>query len=330
MKLLERDWKLTKTSAAGAIYGALSYLEGNQLSLVDVMGLTGHAFRMNIDPKKIHPAGPTAFPGGYILRRNLCNLGYTSSLAEPETPVPPEKLAQTFSLIQDSIDKGLPAISYDLFTTEFGLIYGYDDEKQEFYAKDPSKDGTIAYEDFTERKGFLFITTISEKLAHSKYEMLRMALEMIVDHARGREWNHIFNENFVMGLEGFDAWIQVFERGNVDPLGNAYNLDVIADARQFAVKFLEELSTKWDGGNVVERNVRELAKKACKHYLISAEAFHELSSLFPFPDGGKPIVHKQTAIELLRKAKAAEVEGLVLLEKMLHLMKGYYSEKWIY
>ncbi|MEN2767579.1 hypothetical protein [Ornithinibacillus xuwenensis] len=332
MNIHERDWTTTRTSAASAIYGALSYLDENAFSLIDVMGLTGHAFRMNIDPKKVHPAGPTAFPGGYILRRNLCNLGFTSCLADPAAPVPPDKLQKTFSIIQESIDHGIPAISYDLFSTEFGLIYGYDDDSQEFYAKDPSNDGVITYADFSEAKGFIFITTISEKLPHSKYEMLRMALDMIVDHARGREWNHIFNGNFVMGLDGFEAWIKVFEKGTVDPLGNAYNAAVIADARQFAVKFLEELTMKWNGTNVVERGVRKLAGEAREFYIVSAEAFEQLTRLFPFPNGGIPNDHNSSnkAIELLRNAEAAEHEGIKVIEKLLQFMKGYYSEKWIY
>ncbi|WP_240764884.1 hypothetical protein [Paenibacillus dendritiformis] len=78
---LDRDWNVTWTSAAAAVHGAVSYTDKKHLSLVDVMGYTGHAFRMNIDPGTINAAGPTSFPGGYILRRNLCNLGFTSCLA---------------------------------------------------------------------------------------------------------------------------------------------------------------------------------------------------------------------------------------------------------
>ncbi|WP_245954720.1 hypothetical protein [Paenibacillus flagellatus] len=196
-----RDWTKTWTTAASAVYGAVSYTDKKGFTLVDVMGLTGHAFRLNIDPAEVNVAGPTSFPGGYILRRNLCNLGYTSSMGEASVPVSPEKLERTIALVQRSIDKGYPAIAFDLFTPEFGLLYGYDDEKQLFYGKDVSREGTISYADFGHPKiHVLFLVTIEDSLPHSKYEMLRMALDMIVDHARGREWTHVFKDRYAIGL----------------------------------------------------------------------------------------------------------------------------------
>lgn len=190
--LKQKDWSKTMTSAATAIHASVVYTDKKHYSLVDVMGITGHAFRINIDPDHIDVAGPTMFPGGYVIRRNLCNLGFISSLSDTEKPFTPEKVEKVLALIQQSIDKGIPAISCDLFNPEFGLIYGYDDEKQLFHVKDGSKVGTLSYSDFVENRNMLWVTTISESLPHSKYETLRMALDMIVDHARGREWQHIF------------------------------------------------------------------------------------------------------------------------------------------
>ncbi|MUK88562.1 hypothetical protein GMD78_09185 [Ornithinibacillus sp. L9] len=332
VKAKEKDWSTTWTSAAGAIHGAISYHEDNELSLIDVMGLTGHAFRINIDPIEVNVAGPTSFPGGYILRRNLCNLGYISCLADSETPVLPERLAKTIALIQDSVDRGFPAICFDLFIPEFGLIYGYDDEKQEFYAKDSSQEGVVSYEKFADVKGVLFATTISEKLPHSKYEKLRMALDMIVDHTRGNEWKHIFKDKYKIGLSGYDAWIHVMEKRKADPTGNAFNVAVVSDAREFATKFLQELTLKWDGENVVERSVRELAGEAANHYAEVAKSLVEMRTLFPFPQGGNAQDSgiADQAIRLLRRAQEAEEQGVKLLERLLHFMKAYHSEKWIY
>src|SRR5690606_38586247 len=110
------------------------YTDKKNYTLVDVMGITGHAFRINIDPKRIDVSGPTMFPGGYIIRRNLCNLGFISNLSDTDKPFTPAKVEQVFALIQQSIDRGIPAIAFDLFIPEFGLIYGYDDEQQLFHA----------------------------------------------------------------------------------------------------------------------------------------------------------------------------------------------------
>jgi hypothetical protein len=329
----EKDWSVTRTSAASAIYGAVRNTDKKELTLVDVMGITGHAFRMNIDPQMINAAGPTSFPGGYILRRNLCNLGFTSCLADAGSPILPEKVEHTIALVQESIDLGVPAIVYDLFIPEFGLIYGYDDELQVFHAKDVSKDGTLTYTQFADPKiGLLFVVTISESLPHSKYEMLRMALDMILDHARGREWTHVFKDQFAIGLAGYDAWISVMERQGADEFGNAYNTAVISDAREYATQFLRDLARRWDGTNVVERTVRKQAADAAEHYAVVAEAFRQLRELFPFPQGGKPKDPEtaEHAIKLLIQAKEAETKGVEVLEQLFDFMKAYHSEKWIH
>ncbi|WP_096186492.1 hypothetical protein [Evansella halocellulosilytica] len=330
--LKKEDWTSTWTSAAAAIHGAVKYTEKKDLNLVDVMGLTGHAFRINIDLKEINVAGPTAMPGGYIVRRNLCNLGFTSNLADGEAPITPEILEQTIELIQESVDRGIPAIVFDMFIPEFGLIYGYDDNKKVFYAKDTSRDGEVTYEDFADVRGVLYASTISESLPHSKYEMLRMALDMIIDHARGREWQHIFEGKFVTGLNAYDIWIDVLEKRGADPNGNAYNAQVVSDAREFAAKFLYELTVKWDGTNVVERGVRKFAGLAAKHYADVAKALIEFREMFPFPHGGEPANREQAdrAIQLLKKAKEAEEQGVEQLEVLHGFMKAYYCEKWIH
>lgn len=329
--LKQKDWIKTKTSAAAAIHAAVAYTDKKHFSLVDVMGITGHAFRINIEPDHIDVIGPTMFPGGYLVRRNLCNLGFISNLSDTDKPFTPEKVEKVLALIQQSIDQGIPAISYDLFVPEFGLIYGYDDERQLFHAKDVSKEGTISYSDFVENRNMLWITTISESLPHSKYETLRMALDMIVDHARGREWQGIFAGDYMIGLAGYDAWISCMQRRKADPLGNAYNIAVVSDAREFAAQFLRELAIRWNGDNVVERTVRKMAAEAAAHYSKSAAALIEIRELFPFPHGGRPDdpVVADRAVELLRAAKEAEVHGVKVLERLLDFMKAYWSETWI-
>ncbi|KRE49363.1 hypothetical protein [Paenibacillus sp. Soil522] len=330
---IDRDWSKTWTSAAAAIHGAVSYTDKNQLTLTDVMGFTGHAFRMNIDPESINAAGPTSFPGGYILRRNLCNLGFTSCLADPSAPLTPDKVERTIALVQQSIDRGVPAIAFDLFTPEFGLIYGYDDDKQQFHAKDHAKDGTLTYAQFADPKiDLLFVTTISESLPHSKYEMLRMALSMIVDHARGKEWTHVFGNKFAQGLAGYEAWINVMKLRRADEHGNAFNLLVIGDAREFAARFLREIAFRWDGSNVVERTVRKHAGDAAVHYKAVAAAFGQLRERFPFPDGGHPKDPNTAdqAIQLLQHAQEAETKGVEQLEQLFHFMGEYHSEIWVH
>lgn len=330
-EIVTKDWSKTWTSAAAAIHGAVSYTDKKHYTLVDVMGITSHAFRINIDPVQIHVAGPTMFPGGYMARRALCNLGFISNLSDTEKPYTPEKVEQVMALIHQSIDRGIPAISFDLLVPEFGLIYGYDDEQQLFHVKDVSGEAALSYNDFVEKRNMLWVSTIEEGLPHSKYETLRLALDMIVDHARGREWQHIFKKTYKIGLAGYDAWISCMERWAADPFGNAYNIAVVSDAREFAGKFLRDLSFAWNGTNKVERVVRDFSAEAAKHYEAAAAALVEMREMFPFPEGGNPGDSRQAdkAIELLKAAKEAEIEGVKTLEKLLECMKGYWCDTWI-
>lgn len=327
-----KDWGKTWTTAAAAIHGALTYTDKKQLSLIDVMGLTGHAFRINIDPLKVDVSGPTSFPGGYMIRRNLCNLGFTCSLADPAVPVTPDKLERVITLIQQSIDRGFPAIGWDLFIPEFGLIYGYDDEKQCFYAKDVSKDGTLSYATYGQAKFVLFAVTIGESLPQTKSESLRLALDVILDHARGREWQHIFKDKYIPGLAAYDAWIQVFAERKADEVGNAYNTAVVADARRFAARFLRELPTKWGADTGLDRNVRKLAEEAAAHFEDTAASLWILHEMFPFPRGGEPNDPGEAdrAIQLLKQAKEAETKGIEVLEKLQKVIQVFPVDQWIH
>jgi hypothetical protein len=93
---------------------------------------------------------------------------------------------------------------------------------------------------------------------------------------------------------------------------NAYNTAVVSDAREFASQFLQELTVRWDGTNVVERTVRKLAGEAAEHYAVVAETLAEMREMFPFPQGGAPreAASAGRAVALLHRAKEAETHGM--------------------
>ncbi len=109
-----------------------------------------------------------------------------------------------------------------------------------------------------------------------------------------------------------------FRKGTVDPFGNAYNLAVVCCAREFASQFFREFPSKWIGSTSVEKELIELSKAAAVHYEEVAESLRGLRNLFPFPQGGEPNdpVNVERAVSLLEEAKAAEVQGVQILQKM--------------
>lgn len=324
LKAIEFDH--TWTQAAEAMYGVVTYTEKKHLTLVDVMGYTGHAFRININGQTADVAGPTAFDWEAVLSKGMKNLGFktgASSRIAGQSPTP-EQLTEAIGMIQDSIDNGLPVIAWDLFIPEFGLIYGYDDERRIFKAKDVTKDGELPYEKLGKGEvGELFVLPVTGLVDTDKYEALQGALEMIITHARNKPEGTFECEGYESGLAGYDAWMNVFRKRTADPFGNAYNVQHVSCARDFAWKFLYTLAAEWEGDAEADKRIRELALTAAGHYGQAAEALHPLADMFPFPAGGEPNKdeHAEFAIRQLEKAKTAEEQGVAQLEEMVRLLK---------
>ncbi|MGF7030284.1 hypothetical protein J2T17_001189 [Paenibacillus mucilaginosus] len=318
---------MTWTSAAQALWNLTRYTNTPDLTLTEVMGYTSHAFRININPANVDVAGPTSFPWRRLLSEGMANLGFRTACAEsaPLTPPSDDELEKALVLTQRSIDRGIPAMAWDLFIPEFGVLYGYDDEKKAFEARDVQQDGLLPYASLGRgRIGELFVLTLEDPLPlHlDRQAMLRGALEMIVRHARdNEEGEHACT--YRNGLAGYDAWIEAFRGGSVSPMGNAYNAALVADARYHAAEFLQELQAVWAGDRPVEQTVRRLALDAERHYRRVHEALAGLLPLFPFPQGGSPD-DPDTAAQaaaLLGEAKSAEEEGVRTLEAMLAALR---------
>jgi hypothetical protein len=309
----ERTW----TSAAQAIYGAIRMAGNQELTLTDVMGLTAHAFRICIHPENVNAAGPTRHSFGVYIKRSILNLGFTSTAYLPFAhfkPPAPEHSVHAIRLIQDSIDRSTPVISWDLFTPEFGIIYGYDDEKRVFYAKDKASDGELAYEQLGRgATSQIFVLALKQYTPLTTVDALRGMLSMVIHHAYG---NEVGLPGFSTGLKAFDAWIAAFSGGKVEESGNAYNVAVINDARQYAIHFLRQLPVYGMMPDI--SYILEVVHRVIPIYDAIAKLFAELAVLFPYPNGGEPNnpVYANQAIELLKKISELEIKGINQLEQI--------------
>ncbi|WGU94360.1 hypothetical protein QJQ58_28375 [Paenibacillus dendritiformis] len=313
------DWTMTWTSAAQAIYALLPYTDKKErYTLTDVMGVSGHAFRINIHPADVNAAGPTMFDPEQLLEDGLHLLGFsTEPLHGFSTPATPEQLREAIEFAQASIDRGLPVIGWSLFVPEFGLIYGYDDEKQELYCRDPRQDGALPYAKLNELPmKFVYMLRVTDSQDVDPLEAWTKGLRSIIEFARGQA--PTLSAEYKHGLAGYDAWMEAFRHRTVDPFGNAYNTAVVCCAREFGVRFLESFPERWTGDSEREEALRRLGAEAAKHYGAVAEALRGLQRLFPFPQGGEPNdpASASEAEALLKAAKAAEEQGGVALERM--------------
>jgi hypothetical protein len=294
------------------------------MSLMDVMGYTAHAFRIIINRKTVDVGSYSFFDWKLHHAKVMQNLGFSVLTAGKQTnsPPTPEELEEAISYIQDSIDRGVPALGWDLFIPEWGVIYGYDDEKRVFRCRDMEKDGELPYEKLGRGEATeLYVLTIIGSHPKDSQSMLKGALKIAVNDAYHQYTEMDYNN--CNGLAAYDAWIEAFNNRTVDPFGNAVNIVKICEAREFAIRFLLELSTNWAGLTPLDEELRNLAKEASETYGVVAKQLIEMRNMFPFPQSGEPNneVVAEHALELLEEAKDAEVRGVQLLERMLELLK---------
>ncbi|WP_238402985.1 hypothetical protein [Paenibacillus mesophilus] len=120
----------TWTTAVSALYGLLESADAD-FSLPMLMGLTGQAFRINIEPETVNIGGPTIYHYGEILSRGLRNIGFNTTflyervnrpeyaernvhLVDPKVKTEearlkrslPDSLPEALSLIHRSLDRG--------------------------------------------------------------------------------------------------------------------------------------------------------------------------------------------------------------------------------
>ncbi|MFK7692795.1 hypothetical protein [Paenibacillus sp. HJGM_3] len=302
----------------------MQYTDKKDLSRTDIMGLTAHAFRIIVDREEVEVGSYSFFDWQLRHAEALRNLGFTVRTTGKQNHVSPtpEELETALEMIQTSLDAGIPALSWDLFIPEWGVIYGYDDETRMLQCRDVRRDGEMPYEklgrgEVTE----LYLLTITDSKPVDRQTMLRGALKLALEHAHIQQFPVEESAGHANGLAAFDAWIHALERRTANPFGNAVNTGKVCDAREFAVQFLQELAD--NGSEPGDEPLRRLARQAAEQYAIVAGILSIMRDMFPFPHGGVPgdEAVATRAIELLTEAKNAETEGVELLAQMLDLLE---------
>lgn len=316
----------TLSTMAQAMYSIIRYTDRSDLTLVDVMGFTTHAFRIRIDADKVDTGGPVAHVWEPFYRNGLQNLGFSSICYDPIIfPVPLEHIEHALTLIQATIDRGIPAISFALHSAEFNVIFGYDDERRELHLKDQCGVVCVPYEKLGEGK--ILVICIEQVVGFDRLTALKSALGMALFHSHHQEPGLHQYKN---GFAAYDAWIHAFKEGTIDEIGNAYNLAFVGDARRVAVRFLLDFVEKWPsdhprnheqlhGSTPLKSFICELLEKTAEHYSEVVRCFELLQGMFPFPNGGNPRDTAQAAkaVHYLEQSKAAE-------EKAIHLLGRVY------
>lgn len=206
----------------------------------DIIATSGFAFRMWVAPD-LCPSATSIW--SFDEQKNWIESGgltcdYIDRLWGQES-IEEERRLAAIDMIKKSIDNGIAAISWDIGVPEWGLITGYDDEKQKLATLSVTgEESEMDYLNLGKREipilNVLTVTGINNK---SQDDIISDTLKIAKAHLNGEEWCD--NKK---GLEAYPALISFLE-SDFDPnlsWNLEYYLGTYAALKYYAWKFFEK------------------------------------------------------------------------------------------
>lgn len=314
------DIEVAWTSLAGALAGALRAL-GEPRSIAEIMGLGGLAFRLALPAEGgVLAAGPAAAAIDIdrvapLLRNAGRRLEVIAGRTDDRDAA--KRRERVLKQIRKGIDRGRPALAYDLHIPEFGIIHGYDDRAHTLTVSSmmSRQYGDMLPESrwpVPERHGRFIVLLLGDRERVDIRRALRDALRYALAYAEHGEPGDPTSATH--GLAAWRRWREAFERGEpIDPSGHARLIQTVQAARHAAAAFLRATA---DGPAAVS------LQEAAGAYDRVVLALSRMATLFPYPNGGD--IDGQggriVALSALREAEAAERAALAHIEAALRML----------
>ena len=276
MKTLEDlRWTPMWVTNVGCLKGCLDFL-GVEVSKSWLMGVTGHAFLLNIH-EQICPSGPTAWghdPFWRLCRNAGCSLDTTLVHKDAADFAEQQKIA--WDTVRRAIDDGLPCLAWEMDIPEYYVVHGYDETG--YYYRGPLCDDGAGPKDWRTLAdtgiGLLCVQVIRPADQVDDATAVRDALQFALDWAG--PYNKWLFDHYTAGVAAYGAWIAALRDGTAP--GVAYNAQVWAECRRHAVGFLAEAKQRLGGEGP------ELLDEAISKYQIVADNLTKVAETFPFLD----------------------------------------------
>lgn len=294
-----------------ALLEVLRYGGDTERSLTSMMGMTGDAFRVGIC-SGCDWRGLSTFDWSFAFYGAAERVGWSARcFGRPgRQQLLPEQQVGVLRLIHDAVEAGMPAVVWNLTINEFELVYGYDDTERVLLGRS-HRPGVhrYMYESLgrsSESPG-LFAAALDKRTGAPA--SVSAVLSGIVKQVRGDEPRV---PGFAFGQAAYTEWQSAVLENRLDPLGHAYQVALLAEARQHACRYLEHIS--------LERSIRGEARSrlaaASTSYGHSWKTLLNLYPSFPFGMGGVTSSREHIAAGLKAVMKA-EGEAADCLEAAL-------------
>jgi hypothetical protein len=277
------------------------------------MGTSAFAFRIFIN-EVMCPSAMSVFDWSTILPEAVEQYGhhcvYTSRLWD-EGDKEEEKREAAHAVIIEGIDRGAPAVVWDIAGHEWGLIVGYDNNKQTYHTLTHQGESSSLPFEKLGRNGIdiLSVAIPGQPNGRGREEVILRSLKAALTHAEQKEW--MDRPTYQDGLPAFDLWALLYDRwalilahGKGDripsdiPRHAAYYAAHYYSARCYARDYLHSIA-----------NGNETLRRA-------AASYEDVASLLqPVWDHARTLTKPDSKAlsrmaENIRSAKAAEQEGI--------------------
>ncbi|MCD9025432.1 hypothetical protein [Cohnella silvisoli] len=249
-----------------------------------------------------------------VISKGLNNLGLVSRVigySGYHIEVP-NVLNNSINLIKESVQRGVPLIMWEPLGPEFGIIYGYNDERQTLYVIDAEREGEIPFDRIGRGSDTpeFYVLSIEEVDQISQQVRIFGSLELILKYGLNDAHD---SWEFSTGLPAYDAWINAFISKKVDVYGNSYNIQVLKNARTSAVVFLDKFKSEFND----EQGINMIVQSR-NSFMKVVDLINDLESLFPYPSGGNPQDDGRSmkAIQLIKEIKETEKNALLHLKTL--------------
>jgi DNA-binding HxlR family transcriptional regulator len=313
-------------SYTGAVAGCLKSL-GTECDIVDVGGVSGYAFMINVAKGMTCPSGPTALheKTWNQIRKATQELGWTLEMLSydgsyPEKEGSPtskeiEKAREIFEKIKHETDeKDRPVVLWGLVIPEYGIVKGYEGNSyivSTYRSLIGQPEDPVLFYDL-KAPGCLDSIFFREKVKTRGEAADKEALHRAIDFASAKV---PVLSNYVAGPEALDEWANALEtlpQSKQNYHGNSYVGNCYCEGRGICAQYLKRLVKKHPG-------------KQSKHLLKAAEAYEkggeilkQFTKLFPMgSEGDMSLEKRKRGATLLRAVKPCEEEAIMHMKSAI-------------